>query len=191
MQVQPFPNFEIIMVLTFLAVLFIRPTLAFLVPLFAMIGSDLILGNAIFVGNHMNKIILFTYTGFLIITMVSMLIREKSTHHLRNLTASSMGSVIGTGVLFVLIYDLWTNIGWWYIGFPHTIEHLTAVMIAGIPFMVYHMLSAMFTFTLIAMPLGYLMLNKTTGPQQIETRIWHRLPLIMITLLFVIICFTG
>jgi hypothetical protein len=40
MQIQPFPNFEIIMVITFLAVLFIRPTLAFLVPLFAIIGSD-------------------------------------------------------------------------------------------------------------------------------------------------------
>jgi len=191
MQIQPFPNFEIIMLLTFLAVLFIRPTLAFMVPLFAMIGSDLLLGNAIFTGNQMNKIIIFTYTGFLLITMASMLIRKQSHNRLKYLTLPSMGAIIGTGVVFVLIYDLWTNIGWWYLGFPHTIEHLTAVMIAGIPFMVYHVLSALVTFTLIAIPIGYLLKNKTILPQPLETKIWHRLPLITITILLVIISFIG
>jgi len=191
MQIQPFPNFEIIMVLTFLAVLFIRPTLAFMVPLFAMIGSDLLLGNAIFAGSQMNKIIFFTYTGFLLITMISMLIRKQSHNRLKYLTLPSMGAIIGTGVVFVLIYDLWTNIGWWYLMYPHSIEYLMSVLIAGVPFMVYHVLSALFTFTLIAIPIGYLILNKTSLPQPLETRIWHRLPLITITILLVIISVIG
>jgi len=40
---QPFPNFEIIMVITFLAAIFLRPTMAILVPLLSMIFSDLLL----------------------------------------------------------------------------------------------------------------------------------------------------
>ena len=189
MQIQPFPNFEIIMVLTFLSVIFIRPMLAFLVPLFAMIGSDLIIGNTIFVGNHMNKIIIFTYTGFLIITMISMLIRKKGTNRLRYLSGSSMSSIIGTGIIFVFIYDLWTNIGWWYLMYPHSLEHLTAVMIASTPFIVYHILSASFTFTFIAIPVGYLLLNRTSLPLSLDYRFLQQLPLCVLTMILLIITF--
>ena len=45
---QPFPNFEIIMVLTFLAAIFLKPTYAILVPLSSMVISDLLIGNPIF-----------------------------------------------------------------------------------------------------------------------------------------------
>ena len=37
MGVQPFPNFEIIMVVTFLAVMLLKPTVAIFVPLLSMV----------------------------------------------------------------------------------------------------------------------------------------------------------
>ena len=67
--VQPFPNFEIIMVITFLAALFLKPTFAIFVPLLSMIFSDILIGNPIFVGSQMNRIVLFTYSGFAIIAI--------------------------------------------------------------------------------------------------------------------------
>ena len=70
-NLQPFPNFEIIMVITFLAAIFLRSTMAILVPILSMILSDLLLGNSIFVGNQMNRIVLFTYSGFAMIALVN------------------------------------------------------------------------------------------------------------------------
>ena len=61
-EMQPFPNFEIIMVMTFLAALVLKPTLAIFVPLLSMMLSDLLIGNPIFVGSQMNRIVLFTYS---------------------------------------------------------------------------------------------------------------------------------
>ena len=43
MGVQQFPNFEVIMVVTFLAVMVLRSPLALVVPLASMIGSDLLI----------------------------------------------------------------------------------------------------------------------------------------------------
>ncbi|RLF59276.1 MAG: hypothetical protein DRN27_03050, partial [Thermoplasmata archaeon] len=112
-NLQPFPNFEIIMVLTFVAAIFIRPAFAFLVPLIAMIGSDLLIGNPIFIGSQMNKIILFTYTGFLMISFISTIMKKQSKSKLNQLNGINIIKIVGMGVGFVLLYDLWTNFGWW------------------------------------------------------------------------------
>jgi hypothetical protein len=152
-SIQPFPNFEIIMILTFIAALFIKPYLAFLVPLISMIGSDLLLGNAIFSGSQLSKIILFTYTGFLLISLFSIFTKKKTSSRLRSLGLKSITLSLGVGIGFTLLYDTWTNIGWWFLMYPHTLESLLAVFVAGIPFMIYHLLSATVTFTLIGLPL--------------------------------------
>ena len=77
MGVQPFPNFEVIMVVTFLAVMIMRSPLALVVPLASMIGSDLLIGNPIFVGNQMNRIVLFTYSGFAIIALINLFNKDR------------------------------------------------------------------------------------------------------------------
>ena len=188
---QPFPNFEIIMVLTFLATLVIRPTYAFLVPLGAMIGSDFLLGNSIFIGNQMNKIVLFTYTGFLMITLLSIRLKKHSTTALQSPTGKHILSIIGLGMGFVLLYDLWTNFGWWFLMYPHTAETLISVYIAGIPFMLYHILSAALTFTLIAIPLGFLLFNKESLSFDYPLKSWEHIPLVAVTILFLILSFSG
>jgi len=191
MKIQPFPNFEIIMVLTFLAVLFIRPSMAFLVPLFALIGSDIILGNTIFVGNHMNKIILFTYTGFLLISLLSTLTRKHNELLLRKISGKHMVSIVGMGMVFVILYDIWTNAGWWYLMYPHSLETFVTVFLAGVPFMIYHLLSAAFTFTFIAIPIGYLFYDKTLIPLKVNHYRWEKIPVMAITLLFIFLSFSG
>ena len=75
--IQPFPNFEIIMMMTFLAAIFLRSTLAIFVPLISMILSDILLGNTIFIGSQMNRIVLFTYSGFAMIAIINILNRRK------------------------------------------------------------------------------------------------------------------
>jgi hypothetical protein len=152
-NLQPFPNFEIIMILTFLAALKLKPYLAFLFPLFSILGSDILLGNPLLVGTQMNKIIIFTYSGFILISIISILTRKKTLPHLQGIKTKQIALSIGIGVGFTLFYDLWTNIGWWYLMYPHSVETLIAVLAAGIPFMIYHLLSASFTFTIIGLPL--------------------------------------
>jgi hypothetical protein len=191
LQIQPFPNFEIIMVLTFLAAIFIRPTFAFLVPLLSMIGSDLLLGNSIFIGSHMNKIILFTYTGFLIISILSTITRKQSESRLRRFSIKNMMGILGMGVFFVIIYDLWTNLGWWYLMYPLTIKSFIAVFLAGIPFMLYHILSVMFTFTLIAIPVANLVFNKTPLPLNLTQTLWDKVPVVTVTVTLFIVTIYG
>lgn len=188
---QPFPNFEIIMVVTFLAALFIRPTIAFLVPFFSMILSDFLLGNTIFVGNQMNRIVLFTYSGFLMISLISIFKNHQFKRRLETITLSSIGFAGGLGVLFALIYDTWTNIGWWYLMYPHTPESLIAVFVAGIPFMIYHLLSSVFMFIAVALPVIFYasVPHEITLPKRLPLP--HKIPVLALTLLLIVLSFTG
>jgi len=191
MGVQPFPNFEIIMVTTFLAAIFLKPTIAFFVPLFSMIFSDLLLGNSIFVGSQMNRIILFTYSGFLMIAVVNIFKREKFRNSLSKMKLKNIGIAAGLGIGFVLIYDVWTNLGWWYLIYPHTTSTLAAVFTAGIPFMLYHMISGVFTFVVIALPIiSYVSIeHKIEIPLKIKNI--HKIPVAIVAFGLIVLSFTG
>jgi|GEM_PF-615790 len=190
-NLQPFPNFEIIMVVTFLAAIFLRPTIAFFVPLFSMIFSDLLLGNPIFVGSQMNRIVLFTYSGFVMIALVNIFNRDRFRKGLGELKLKNIGMAAGLGMGFVLIYDIWTNIGWWYLIYPHTPSSLATVFTAGIPFMIYHMISGVFTFVVIALPIvSYVsMEHKIEMPFKIKK--FHKLPVAVVTISLIALSFTG
>jgi len=184
-QVQPFPNFEIITVLTFLAMLFIRPYLAFIVPLFSMIGSDLLIGNPILSGHQVNNIVLFTYTGFLIISLLSASLRNHSSNVINRLSVKTMGYTAGIGIGFTLLYDIWTNAGWWYLIYPHTPATLFSVFAAGIPFMIYHILSGALTFTLIALPIILIVKKKDSLSDPLRIPTVQKIPLVAIALILI------
>jgi len=190
-NLQPYPNFEIIMVITFLAAIFLRPTIAFLVPLFSMIFSDLLLGNPIFVGNQMNRIVLFTYSGFVMIALVNIFNRDRFKQGLGELKLKNIGMAAGLGIGFVLIYDVWTNLGWWYLIYPHTANTLAAVFTAGIPFMIYHMLSGVFTFLVIALPIISYVSMEHKIEMPIKIKKIHKLPVTIITVSLIVLSFTG
>ncbi len=191
--VQPFPNFEIIMVITFLAVMLIRSPLALIVPLLSMIGSDLLIGNSIFIGSQMNRIVLFTYSGFALIALLNILNRERLWKGLGEFRLKNFGLAAGLGVGFVLIYDVWTNIGWWYLMYPHDATSLAAVFTAGLPFMLYHMISGVVTFVAIALPVLMYISKKTPTIQlrPIKVKTIHKVPAVLLVLGLVALSFTG
>jgi hypothetical protein len=190
-ELQPFPNFEIIMVITFLAALILKPTLAIFVPLFSMIISDLLIGNPIFVGDQMNRIVLFTYSGFVMIGLVNIFKRDKLRDKLGELRLRNAGIAAGLGIGFVLIYDVWTNIGWWYLMYPHTVKSFAMVFTAGIPFMVYHMISGVVTFLVIALPILAYVSQKTNIQLSVKFRNIHKIPVAALALCLIALSFTG
>ena len=191
--VQPFPNFEIIMVITLLAVMLIRSPLALIVPLFSMIGSDLLIGNSIFIGSQMNRIVLFTYSGFALIALLNIFNREKLWKGLGGFRLKNFGIAAGLGVGFVLIYDVWTNIGWWYLMYPHNATSLAAVFTAGLPFMVYHMISGAVTFVAIAVPVLAYASKKapTIQLRPIKVKTMYKVPAVLLVLGLVALSFSG
>lgn len=190
-EIQPFPNFELIMVLTFISLFLIRPSLVFTIPLFSMILSDILLGNPVLIGSSMNRIVLFTYTGFLIISFLFLKTKNKSHHTLSTINLKSVGLCVGVGMLSTLVFDIWTNAGWWYLMFPHTMEAFVSVFLAGIPFMIYHQLSTVLSFLTIAVPIGYLLTNKyqITIPKKQFTL--EKIPFIAVTTILILLSFSG
>jgi Family of unknown function (DUF6580)/Domain of unknown function (DUF4430) len=191
MGLQPFPNFEVIMVVTFLAVMVMRSPLALVVPLASMIGSDLLIGNPIFVGNQINRIVLFTYSGFAIIALITLFNKERLWSGLGQLRLKTVGLIAGLGVGYVLLYDVWTNLGWWYLMYPHDASSLVAVFTAGLPFMVYHMISGVVTFVAIAVPILAYIARKYKNIQPFKIKIVHKVPAVLLVLGLVALSFTG
>ena len=189
--IQPFPNFEVIMVVTFLAIMLLKPTIAIFVPLLSMIFSDLLIGNPIFIGSQMNRIVLFTYSGFAMIALINVFNRERFRKGLGELRLKNIGIAAGLGVGFVLIYDVWTNIGWWYLMYPHNVNSLAAVFTAGIPFMIYHMISGVVTFIAIALPVIAYVSQKTNIQLPIKIKNIHKIPVAALALCLIALSFTG
>ena len=193
MGVQPFPNFEIIMVVTFLAIMLIRSPLALIVPLASMVGSDLLIGNPIFVGDQMNRIVLFTYSGFALIALLTLLNKNRLWNTLSQGRLKSIGLMAGLGVGSVLLYDIWTNMGWWYLMYPHDASSLLLVYTAGLPFMLYHLISGLVTFCVIGLPVILYIAKKNDHLQlqPIQLRIIHKIPAVLLVLGLIALSFTG
>jgi hypothetical protein len=190
MGVQPFPNFEIMTVITFMAAFFLRPSIAFAVPLFSMILSDVLIGNPIFVGHQMNRIILFTYSGFALISVFSIFRRDWFKKGLGEMRLKNIGFAAGAGIGLILIYDVWTNLGWWYLMYPHTAGSLATVFTLGIPFMIYHAIAGVFTFVAIALPI----VSYVSNQNKLELpriNIKHKLPIIAISIILIGLSFVG
>ena len=193
MGVQPFPNFEVIMVVTFLSVMLLRSPIALLVPLVSMIGSDLLIGNPIFVGDQMNRIVLFTYSGFAIITLITLLNKERLWRGLGRFRLKTVGMVAGLGVGFVLLYDIWTNLGWWYLMYPHDASSLILVYTAGLPFMIYHLLSGIITFCALGLPILFYAANtkEQLHLQPFTLTTIQKLPAVLLVIGLIGLSFTG
>jgi hypothetical protein len=193
MGVQPFPNFEVIMVVTFLAVMLIRSPLALIVPLISMIGSDLLIGNPIFVGDQMNRIVLFTYTGFAIIGLITLLSKNRLGSRFGQFRLKSVGLIAGLGIGSVLLYDIWTNMGWWYLMYPHDTSSLIMVYTAGLPFMMYHLISGIVTFCAIGLPVIVYATKKKDQMhiRPFQIKMIHKIPAVLLVLSLVALSFTG
>ncbi|PKK85471.1 MAG: hypothetical protein CVT48_05265 [Thermoplasmata archaeon HGW-Thermoplasmata-1] len=161
-------NVETVMVATMLAGILLHSRYAMFVPLFAMIASDLVMGNPIFSAGRMSQIVLFTYSGFAMICLSSILFSKGIARRFLRINGKSVAFAAGLGAGFTLLYDAWTNLGWWYLMYPHTLANLGAVYLAGVPFALYHLFSGIVTFVAIGLPVANLLANRAqcTGRPQ-------------------------
>lgn len=139
-----YPNFETVMVASFLSALVLPRNWTFVVTISMIVSSDIYLGY--FGGS---RIILFTYSGFLFVSILTSMFKNKIKGGIKPETVYKFG---GSGILVTLMYDVWTNFGVFLLNYNHTLDNLILVYILGLPFMLYHLISSLVTFTLIGFP---------------------------------------
>ena len=153
-------NIETIMVSIFLASMLLPGSAAAVVSISMIVLSDIYLG---YFGN--SKIILFTYTGFLLVSLVTTKLKNKIGG---KYSARTVYKFTASGIIFTAVFDTWTNFGVFWLGYEHTINNLAMVFILGIPFMIYHLLSSIVTFTIIGFPLYQALTSKTSEEHAIN-----------------------
>ncbi|MEI6886696.1 MAG: DUF6580 family putative transport protein [bacterium] len=95
------PNLEFVTALSITAGVIVKnKKLAFIVPLFTMLFTDLLIGNTI--------IFIFTWSGFIVPVLIGVLLKkaDKSLSYVKLGVLGSLGGLIST-----LIFFLWTNFG--------------------------------------------------------------------------------
>jgi len=135
--------FFAVAVISILSGLLLGGYYTFIVPISAMVISDLYLGNT--------WIILFVWSGFAAIGIIGFLLKKKNC-----LTIKKAPTIIFAGIGSVLLYDAWTNFGCWLGWYPHTLNGLTACYAAAVPFTLWHLLSTTAALTAVIIPLAYL-----------------------------------
>ena len=158
--------FFVVAIISILSGLILGGYYTFIVPISTMIISDLVIGN--------NWILLFTWSGFMILGLIGYLIKTK-----KSLTIKRIPTIMGAGIGGILLYDIWTNFGTWLggptWGYTYTWEGLALCYTKALPFMFWHLLSTTIAMFLIIIPIIYLKEHKITIPdfqiKPIEKRI--------------------
>lgn len=128
-------NFEIVTVIGVVAGLVFGLRWGWIVPVFAMVGSDLILGNS-------SEIVWFTWTGFAfpavaggaIRALVSKVQRLTSVKVLHRSLFQAIGG-FGGSIVSVLFFFVWTNFGVWLFWYSKTFEGLVQCYTLALPFL--------------------------------------------------------
>ena len=136
--------FFLIAIIALFSGILLRGIYSFIVPLVVMAITDLLYGN--------NFIFLFTWSGFAFISLLGYRWKNKLAFN-----AKSVAMTVGLSASAVIIYDLWTNFGWW-LGpyYPHNLQGLALCYTLALPFFIWHLLSTAVATTIVAFPLLYL-----------------------------------
>ncbi len=153
-------NFETVMVSVFLAAMLLPTGLSLIVTISIMVSTDIYLGYF-----GASKILFFTYTGFMLVSLITSKFNDKIGG---TFSPGTVYKFTSSGIIFALIYDTWTNFGVFWISYNHTIENLFLVYALGLPFMIYHLLSSIMTFSLIGFPVYCMLKNETTDAEIAE-----------------------
>ena len=117
----------------------------------AVVSISMIVLSDIYLGYFGNSnIILFTYSGFLLVSLITTKLKSKIEG---KYSARTVYKFTASGIVFTAVFDTWTNFGVFWLGYEHTLDNLAIVYLLGIPFMIYHLLSSIVTFTVIGFPL--------------------------------------
>ena len=139
------PNFEAVTALSLISGSFLGGIFGSLISLSIIFFSDLYLGN--------NFILFFTWSAFIFIGLFGSLIKRNSRYY--------FPKIIGSGIISVLFFYLWTNFGWWLISgmYPMNLQGLIQSYIAGVPFLRNQLASALI-FTPLFVPVFSLLSDK-------------------------------
>ena len=169
--------FFVIAIISLISGLLLGGYYTFIVPISTMVITDLILGN--------NWILLFTWSGFVIIGLIGYILKSKNSLKIRHIPR-----ILGAGIGAIILYDLWTNFGTWLGGwYSHTWEGFVLCYTKALPFMFWHLLSTTIAMALVIIPIIYLKEHKVTIPEfqinPLEKKISIAAPIILIVLALV------
>lgn len=107
---------------------------SFFVPFSIMLITDVFIGN--------NYIFLFTWSGFAILGCMGYLMQSKN-----------FGKFILYSIPSILVYDIWTNFGWWLGGYyGYSLHGFILCYLMAIPFTIWHLISTTAILPLFAIP---------------------------------------
>lgn len=123
------PNVETVTAVTLLAGVLLGGSYLWLIPLLVVGLSDMVIGN--------DLILLYTWTGWVLIGLMSKWIPKTSTS-----IFTQTAYLTGAGVLSTLFFFLWSNFGVWHLSgmYPHTAMGLVASYVMGLPFLKFQLL---------------------------------------------------
>jgi hypothetical protein len=153
-----FDLFATVGVLSVLAGLLLGGVYSIIVPLGAMAGSDLILGNGM--------IFVFTWSGFAMMGVLGNYARKG-----RATTAAFGLRLTGIGLAGILAFDVWTNLGWWALFYPHTAAGLATCFTMAVPFMVGHMLTTAVMLPTVGLGALYTVENRARLASKVRARL--------------------
>jgi hypothetical protein len=138
--------FFLVAIISIISGLLLKNLYVLIVPLSVMMITDLIIGN--------NYIFLFTWSGFVMIGLISYILKIKN-----KFTLQKTPLILGAGIGSVLLYDLWTNFGCWLGWYPHNLQGLSLCFTLAIPFTLWHLLSTTLGLIVIVIPVLYIKEN--------------------------------
>lgn len=137
---------------------------ALIIPITVIVLSDVFYAsvNSVNVLLYTTYLFLFTITGYIFISLIGFYTKKKSKFNKRFIP-----KILGAGIVGIIIYDLWTNFGFW-LSFSRlypdyltpTFSGLITAYSWGLPVMIWHILSGAIAITIIAIPLLYLKEHK-------------------------------
>ena len=147
--------FFIIALISIFSGILIGKYFTFIIPLCVIGITDIFYGivDPINTALWSTWLFLFTTTGYIFIALIGFYSRKNSKFNF-----SFIPKILGAGIFSIIIYDFWTNFGFWLsyskLGFyPQTISGLITVFIGGLPFMLWHILSFSITLIIILIPI--------------------------------------
>ena len=146
------PNIELLTSVMVLSAFFLKGKKTFFFTFLVIAFSDLIIGNT--------KIFLFTWSGFLLPSLVLPILSNKVANHKNKIFKGA--SLIFAGLSTNIFFYLWTNFGVWLLDTWHMytkdISGLLLSYINGLPFLKNEVVSS-----LIFIPLGYIAISYSIG----------------------------
>jgi len=147
--------FFIIALVSILSGILLGKYYVFIVPLSVISLTDIYFGiiNPVNSALWSTWLFLFTTSGYIFIALIGIFSKRKNKFEKQYIP-----KFLGIGLIGIIIYDLWTNFGFWLsyskLGFyPQTFSGLATVYISGLPFMFWHLLSFSIIFSLTIIPI--------------------------------------